>query len=377
MEDIFYEDVFQHIIEYLEPRDILKLGWINQSIREKYSDTTIWKKMIVRDYNKKVNTDNPRKEYFDRKLFPIGSCIRRDDIIKLIPHKEDEVITCMSNDYYEINNIEEAINLLREGEDSPFEVRYDGIILAYIHEPGYISKSLSIYCSEKLKKYIIDTLEISSYQQPDGIVFNGIRKHDKIVNHLFPNNDKYEIGYNINIKEIISRIPSFDDEVTILNDKYRFESIEKIKSEDLYSMLIQPDIQTKECDEYLHLDEIRIPLCDKNKDLISKLNGIISFNSHPYNGESEEEFDSYDEEDESDSYDEEDESDGESNEESSDGETLEYVYYDNEENIHNEEMISSQSNDIQSQVPVTSSTISNGLPTLHDLLKRMRLSHLN
>ena len=91
---------------------------------------------------------------------------------------------------------------------------------------------------------------------------------NKISRLIFPPNDKYGLEYSADMLGIIDRIPTFQDEVIILNDGYG--RIEKVSNKYV------TDIMKKYRDiragfDYIKIGEIRIPNSSDNEEIMDIL----------------------------------------------------------------------------------------------------------
>lgn len=57
-----------------------------------YNDPEFWKRMIFRRFNTDPETNNPRKEYFDRLRYPVGWTISFIKIMKKTPVFKNELV---------------------------------------------------------------------------------------------------------------------------------------------------------------------------------------------------------------------------------------------------------------------------------------------
>lgn len=92
---LFTVSRFEQLIHNLDADSIINLCQTNSSFRDICNDPVLWKRLIRRDYGIEPTWDDPRKEYLNRKRFPVDKEFDLfSDILPLIPTFPGEY-TCL------------------------------------------------------------------------------------------------------------------------------------------------------------------------------------------------------------------------------------------------------------------------------------------
>lgn len=94
MEDfdiLTHKDIFTNVVSNMSVDEIVNFCQVNKDANHACNRPNVWKMLIRRDFNVEPTTNDPRKEYIDRKKYPVGVKIPIRDILLSFPTFPNEV----------------------------------------------------------------------------------------------------------------------------------------------------------------------------------------------------------------------------------------------------------------------------------------------